>query len=306
MTPPPDWPRMVAPKRFCGFALVIVLWVIAALTLTLTGAVYAVRNEVRATSSLREVITKGAASDAGIVMAARELMLPRAPDSVLRHLDAEVDGQPVAVEITSLTGLIDLNAAGESLLAALFTIAGGVEPAAATMLAQRVQDWRDEDDQPHPQGAERAAYVEANSPFRPRNGPFEAPEDLLQVLGVDYELYDKVKNLITVHSTDGNGQVDPFHAPRSVLQVLAGSNQQIAIDYEKARQNDGTLADSTRFPGEFVARGSSRRFMLESSMPLSSGAALVTRKIVDISLKQDGRPWTVIWSDRSVEAATAQ
>ncbi len=290
--------------RPSGIALVAVLWVVAALSLTLTGAVYVVRNEIKAASNLREMTVDGVLNDAAIVLAARELKVPSTTE--LTHFDAEFEGQTIGVEIVSLTGLIDLNSAGENLLSAMFAIAGGVEPAAAASLAQNVLDWRDPDDQPRPQGAEKIAYEQANSPFRPRNGPFDVPEDLLQVLGVDYDVYDKVKRLITVNLLNGNGQVDPTYAPLAVLQVMAGSNQQIASDYVNARKADGALADSTRFPAEFSARRKSPRFLLVASMPLANGARFVTRKVVDMSLKQEGRPWTVIWSERSIDPATAQ
>jgi general secretion pathway protein K len=293
------------PRKQAGLALVAVLWIVAALTLTVMGAVYAVRTEVGAASRLRETVVGGALSDAAIVLTAREMSAPKvAATGPMRHYDATIEGQTIGVGIIALSGLIDLNAAGENLLAAMFTIAGGVDPDSAAVLAQRVLDWRDPDDSARPKGAETAAYVAANSPFRPRNGPFEAPEDLLQVLGVDFQLYDKVKNLVTVNMTRGSGQVDPYFAPMGVLRVLAGANPQVASDYNGARPRDGLMADTTRFPTEFVAaRQVSSRYLMVASVNLSTGGKLVTRKVVDMDLKQDGRPWTVISSDRNVESA---
>jgi general secretion pathway protein K len=285
--------------------LVAVLWIVAALTVTVTGAVYAVRSEVRAVSSLREISVAGALTDAGIVLAARELAATHTREGVLRRLEANVEGRLIRVDVVPLAGLIDLNAASESLLTDLISIAGGVDRGQANSLAQRILDWRDPDDQPRAAGAENAAYIAAQSPFRTRGGPFEAPEDLLQVLGVDFDLYVKLRRLVTVHQR-GSGRVSPAAAQLPVLRVLAGGNEQLALDYANARNANGMLADATRFPADYIAQSASSRFVIEASTRLSNGASLVTRKVVDAASWQDGVPWSTIWSERFVEAVATQ
>ena len=288
--------------RVRGLALVAVLWTLAALMVMVTGVVYAVRSEVRTTASFREIAVAGALGDAGVVLAVRELAASRGRDNRLQRYDLAFEQATVAVRAVPLSGLIDLNAAGESLLAELIAVAGGLDRAQASSLAQRIIDWRDADEQPLPQGAENGAYAAAGSPFRTRGGPFEAPEDLLQVLGVDFDLYARLRPLVTVHAR-GGGRVDPAAAPLPVLRVLASGNEQIAVDYAGAREASGALADSTRFPAAYVARSQSPRYLVEAAVQLSNGAFLVTRKILDVSSGQDGVPWRTLWAERVVEPA---
>jgi general secretion pathway protein K len=207
------------------------------------------------------------------------------------------------VRVIPLSGLIDLNSAAEPLLTELIAIAGDVDRAQATSLAQRIIDWRDADEQPLPAGAENSAYAGAGSQFRTRGGPFEAPEDLLQVLGVDFDLYARLRPLVTVHAR-GDGRVDPAAAPEPVLRVLAGGNDEVASAYVAARDTGGALADTTRFPAAFRARAQSSRYLFEASVRLSNGADLVTRRVIDLASAQDGLPWQTMWAERVVEAGS--
>ena len=283
-----------------GLALVAVLWIVAALMVTATGVIYAVRGEVRTAASFREMAVAGALGEAGVVLAASELAASRTRDSRLQRFDMTFEQSTVVVSVVPLTGLIDLNAAAEPLLTDMIAVAGGVDRSRAINLAQRIVDWRDTDEQARPDGAENSAYAAAGSPFRTRGGPFEAPEDLLQVLGMDYDLYVRLRPLFTVHLR-GNGRVDPAAAPMPVLKILASGNDQIAVDYANAREASGPLADSTRFPAAYVARSQSSRFLLEASVQLSNRAYLVTRKILDVATQQDGTPWRTLWAERVVE-----
>ena len=287
--------------RVRGLALVAVLWIVSALMIVTSGVVYAVRGEVRTVASFREIAAASAIGDAGVIFAARQLTGAKNRESRLLQSEFSFEEVAVGMRIVPLTGLIDLNAAPEPLLADLISVAGEVERGRASRLAQRVIDWRDADDQPQPDGAEDPAYAAAGSPFRTRGGPFEAPEDLLQVLDVDFDLFQRLRPLVTVHA-GANGRVDPAAAPLPVLRVLAGGNEQIASAYVAAREASGALADSTRFPAAFIARAPSPRYLIEASVPLSNGAFLVTRRVVDVTTAREGLPWETLWAERVVEA----
>jgi general secretion pathway protein K len=284
-----------------GLALVAVLWVLAALMVTVSGIVYAVRGEVRAVASFRELAAAGALGEAGIVLVARELSGTRRAESGLQRVDLFFEQAPVIVRVVPVSGLIDLNSAPEALLTDLITLAGGVDRGRASSLAQRIIDWRDADDASLPDGAENGAYVAAGSPFRTRGGPFACLEDLLQVLGVDYDLYVRLRPLLTVYGR-GGGRVDPAAAPLAVLRVLAIGNDQIAADYASAREASGSLADSTRFASAYIGRSQYPRYLIEASVQLSNGAHLVSRKVLDPSITQDGTPWRTLWAERVVES----
>jgi len=283
-------------------ALVIVLWMVAALLVTATGVVYAVRGEVRSVSSFREMASAAALGDAGILLAARELAGNPRQENRLRQFEAGFEQAAIGVRVVPLTGLVDLNAAPEALLTELIAVAGGVDRGRASMLAQRIIDWRDTDEVPLPQGAEDPAYAAAGSPFRTRGGPFESPEDLLQVLGMDFDLYSAIRPLITVHAARGAGRVDPAAAPVPVLQVLASGNAHVAAEYAASREANGALADATRFPAAYIARQQpSSRYLIEASVRLSNGAFLVSRRVLDLAAPAEGLPWRTMWAERVVE-----
>jgi len=295
-------PRGPRAGRIQGLALVAVLWMVAALMVVTSGLVYAVRGEVRTVASFREMAAAAAIGDAGAILAARGLADAKNAENRLLQSEIFFEAVAVGIRIVPLTGLVDLNAAPEPLLTNLISIAGGVDRGRASRLAQRIIDWRDADDQAQPDGAEDAAYAAAGSPFRTRGGPFEAPEDLLQVLEVDFDLYQRLRPLVTVH-LKGSGRVDPASAPLPVLRVLAGGNEQIASAYAGAREASGALADTTRFPAAFIARTPTSRYLVEASVPLSNGALLVTRRILDAAAADEGLPWQVLWAERVVEPA---
>lgn len=293
-------PSMHGGQRQEGLALVAVLWMVAALMVMASGVVYAVRGEARAVASFREMAAAGALGDAGVVLASRELAGAKKPESRLRQYEVAYEGSTIGIRVVPLSGLIDLNTAGEALLTDLIAVAGEVDRGQAARLAQRIVDWRDVDEQPQSDGAEDAAYAAAGSPFRTRGGPFEAPEDLLQVLGVDFDLYSKLRPLITVHVRSAGG-VDPAAAPLPVLRVLASGNEQIAVDYAAAREASGALADTTRFPAAYLARTQTSRYLVEASVRLSNGAYLAIRKVIDLASAQDGLAWQTLWAERVVE-----
>ncbi len=292
-------------RHQCGLALVVVLWTVAALLVTTAGIVHAVRSEVQSVSAQRELASARALGEAGLVLAARELAAEieqRSPAGGLRRYTIDFEQTTISVRIVPLSGLVDLNAASERLLTDLIAVAGGVERDRANSLAQRIIDWRDADGQPQPAGAEDPAYAAAGSPFRTRGGPFEAVEDLLQVLGFDFDLFERVRSLVTVHAA-GGGRVDPAAAPLSVLRVLAGGNEQLALAYAAARDASGVLADTTRFPAVYISgRQPSSRFLVQAALPLSNGAFAVARRIVEVGATHDGVPWQTLWAERAVEA----
>ncbi len=68
-----------------------VLWIAAALMITATGVVYAVRNEVRTVASFRELAVAGALGDAGVLLAARELAAAAKQEGRLQQYDTQFE-----------------------------------------------------------------------------------------------------------------------------------------------------------------------------------------------------------------------
>jgi hypothetical protein len=110
----------------------------------------------------------------------------------------EIFGHRVIASFDYEAGRIDLNAANEELLTAVFAATGLEEPAAHS-IALRILDWRDADDSPARDGAERQHYRSAQRSAGPRNGPFETPTELREVLNLP-ALDDEMLDAFTVYS----------------------------------------------------------------------------------------------------------
>ncbi|WP_187394598.1 general secretion pathway protein GspK [Zoogloea oleivorans] len=271
---------------------------ISALMLLVSALVYQARTELRTVTAGRESAVAEARGDAAIQLALREIVSDAKVFSRQRTLDLMFDGEGVRVVVTPLNGLISINAASEPLLAALFVHGAGLDPARAQALAQRVIDWRDPDARALPQGAESPEYIAAGVAFRARGGPFEATEDLLQVLGVDFETYDKIKNLITVDG--GSARTNPLAAPFEVLRVLAQGNTAIADRFSTVRDSGQGQVDTTSLMQEFIDQSSSLRFRLKAFVPVGGERFLVCSQIVDANSTASIRlPWRVLRAERS-------
>lgn len=280
-----------------GYALVAVLWMVSALMLLVSALVFQARTELRTVTAGRDIAVAEARARAAIHLAARSISADVSAFSRQRVLDFEFEGEAIRVVVTPLSGLVAINLASEQLLAALFVYGAGVAPDLAQSLAQRVIDWRDPDVVSLPKGAENPEYVAAGVPFRTRGAPFEAPEDILQVLGMDLETYDKIKELITV---DGrSARTNPLAAPREVLIVLAQGNAAVAGGVVAARDAGQVHVDTTSLMQEFIDQSSSSRFRLKALVPMDGERALIYTSDVDTAQTANSRtPWDVLRSER--------
>ena len=117
-------------------------------------------------------------------------------------INTDIDGVLVEVSATDERGKLDINATDELTLTNLF-VGHGMELDEAELLAAAVMDWRDEDELERVNGAEEDAYLAAGLELGPANRPFMMTEELLQVIGMEYELYRKLEPGITVFSRTG-------------------------------------------------------------------------------------------------------
>ena len=114
-----------------GIALLAVLWIVAALSILVTGMVQAQRDEVRLVSSGRQTVEGHAIANAAIQMVLQEMAGRTEPVSRLSRRDVSYAGLTVSVEIIPINGLVDINRAPEPLLTALFTVAATGRPGRA-------------------------------------------------------------------------------------------------------------------------------------------------------------------------------
>jgi general secretion pathway protein K len=294
------------PSRQRGVALILVIWVIALMGVLLGSFALIARTENFEARHLFDSTTARYAAQAGIERAVYEL---RNPDMTQRWVgdgrpyDFEFDGAQVQVELTDESGLIDINTADDALLQGLFASVG-VPADQAVALSDAIQDWRDPDDMPRPQGAELNEYRAAGLAYAPRNAPFQTVGEVQQVLGMNYDLFEKIEPAITIYG--GGVQPNPAYAPLEVLLALPGMTPDLAQQLIVARQQvlpgQGqpgaaglTLPDGT----PVVANGGGNTYTIRSRATLANGASTVLDASIRLGgVGAAGQPYTVLRWDQ--------
>jgi hypothetical protein len=225
----------------------------------------------------------------------------------------------VAVNFTSVGGLIDLNKAYLGLLQVMFLGVEGVDENAAQELALRVVEWRSANPaDTEAGGADLGQYAsvdaagfgsdsggdEASRDIR--HGDFEVIEDLLLVPGVDRRIFEIVKDSIYV-SREGQSGVDWNQAPAAVLQVLGEMQEEEALELALSRLES---PEENELPNEFALE-----FQESGVLPIYRVDAMVEfdnhvyqrRRWVDRSKTGlDGLPWSYFRTDELIVAGGAQ
>ena len=203
-----------------GVALAILVWFLAALSLLVAGIVMQVRIDSRL-SGLQLAIAKAeAAGDGAIQLALADYQEAGGEGGRAPYYGVHQTGElKVAVVLTPLSGLIDLNEAPEELLSALFSFVAGLDNSSARELAASVVEWR---------GSAGEGTGDTGG------GEFEVLEDLMKVAGVNREIFEAVQGAVHV-SEGGSPAVDWLSAPVPVLQALGGMSRESAVNLALSR-----------------------------------------------------------------------
>ncbi len=225
----------VGQRKQKGIALVLVLWVALLMTVIAGGFALSARTESVQSRILFNQVQAEFLAEAGLNRAVFEL---RNPDPETRWIadgrayEFNLNEAKISVQITDESGKIDLNLANEELLVGLFASVG-VEFDDALALSDKIQDWRDPDEEVRLAGAEDADYFAAGYTHGAKDAPFDTVPEVLQVMGMTYELYRKIEPAVTVYS--GRGNLNLAFAPKEALMALDGINSQLAEDYINQR-----------------------------------------------------------------------
>ncbi len=271
-------------SRQRAIALIAVLWIVAALTIAVTGIVQTIRAETRATASAKRMAEVQATGEAAIILVLQGLSSSQSGQRhPWRKVDVEFAGKLISVESAALNGFVDLNRGSAELLALAFEKAGGLTGPAGMLLAQAVVEARQEKDT-------------SGQQFR-----FEAVEDLMRVPGVTYDLYARLRPLITVDS-QGSGKVNPQAAPPEVLIVLAEGNASRASAMADVRRQ-GAEIDSTTLRSEFTDSSVGSRYRLRAFVPMNDGFEGVVVHDVDLNPSaRAGLPWRLFNAETWMQA----
>jgi general secretion pathway protein K len=210
-----------------GIALISVLWIAGLLAVMAANFVSASRTQARLARNHLENAKAQALADGGVQRAVLGL-LEREPERVWRadgriYRFALGEGE-LQISIRDEDGKIDINEAPLELLAGLLR-ALRLEPEAAQAMAERIGDFRDPDHDPLPLGAEDPAYAAAGRSDGAADRPFVHEAELVRVLGITEELYQRIRPHVTVYAA-GDG-IDPTRATRAVVEALPGATPAI-------------------------------------------------------------------------------
>ncbi len=155
-----------------GIALIAALWLLALLSVVATGAVGTARVAMRAASYRSNLESARWASSACL---ARLLTKGTGDFTRFRDSIALSSGVSCVLQVEPEGVLLNVNHAPEEMIAAYLN---------DRALSDPLLDWRDPDDIPRGQGAERDWYT-AQGRAGPRNGPLRSPREVALVRGFE-------------------------------------------------------------------------------------------------------------------------
>ena len=280
-----------------GIALVLVLWVLLLLTIITGSFALMARMDRLEAHSLLSGTQARLSAESAINLAVLAL---RDPDDETRMLadgrvyEIEIDGVMLAVSATDERGKVDINAADELTIANLFT-GHGMELEDAELLAAAVMDWRDEDELERVNGAEEDAYLAAGLELGPANRPFMMTEELLQVIGMEYELYRLLEPGITVFSRAA--EPDPAFAPVEALMALPDITFEEAVNFVEER-NSQIPGDSlgTELPNGVVVmeQGRGVTYSIEARATMPNGVWEQLQATIRLGGNRSGSPYRIL------------
>jgi general secretion pathway protein K len=192
-----------------GVALLLVLWIFMILTVIVAQFSRAMRDDAVTTHNLAEETSARAVALAGMSRAIYSSLRMREQSIEAEDTDDEEEGQVgvddgsapfeywlpdgawhedaygggrFKVRLTDEGGKIPLNRADEYLLRRVFQNLG-FDTDAQEEMADAIMDWRDRDVLARLNGAEEEYYLGLRPPYRPKDGPFDAVDELLAVRG---------------------------------------------------------------------------------------------------------------------------
>ena len=280
-----------------GIALVLVLWVLLLLTIITGSFALMARMDRLEANTLLSGTQARLSAEAAIDLAVLAL---RDPDDETRMLadgrvyKTEIDGVFLEVSATDERGKLDINATDELTLANLFT-GHGMDLEDAELLAAAVMDWRDEDELERVNGAEEDAYLAAGLEMGPANRPFIMTEELLQVIGMEYELYRLLEPGITVFSRVA--EPDPAFAPVEALMALPDITFEEAVNFVQER-NSQIPGESvgTELPNGIVVmeQGRGVTYSIEARATMPNGVWEQLQATIRLGGNRSGSPYRVL------------
>ena len=291
-----------------GFALLLVLLVLALVAVVSVEFAYSMRLEAAAVRAYKSGIIGNHLAETGLEQAIREIVadtkvaveeddglltfytadlrpLPR-----LRREKAELGGGQYSYRITDEEARLNVNNSPPDRIDRLLQTLG-VDKEVRDTIVDSIQDWRDPNEEHRLNGAESEDYyLKLPVPYRAHNANLESITELLQIKGVTPAIYNGTKDrpglagLVTVR---GSGPVNMNTAGADALRALGLSAAEIT-EIVQSRHNNGPYPN---VPGKFGGRNLSvatRTFRVEAEGIVDDRVAVRLTAIVQ--KRTDGDP----------------
>lgn len=235
-----------------GSVLVAALWLVALLGLIGLSVSSVARESVRLTDRRWKTARRNQEAKRAVLLLENILAISTASVVTagdLSRWSTEVGG---GVSIWDESARLNLNTTSTDTLRHLL----GSNTAAAGL-----GDWRDTDDRPHFEGAEKTYYASLGRPYPCRNGRLASVEELLLIKGVTPALYERVKERVTVW---GDGKINLNTVSSDTLRDLgfsAGTAEKVAAFRRGPDDRWGTADD-----GVFQRRNDAPDFLPDSEV----------------------------------------
>ena len=119
----------------------------------------------------------------------------------------------------------------------------GIDLFDADIIVDSILDWIDPDDLTHLNGAEDNYYESLPEPYKTRDAPFSSIEELVLVRGVTPEIYESIRNDITVYGGE-QIKVNINIASREILSSVLGLSGELVDELMLHIEENGPIKDS--------------------------------------------------------------
>ncbi len=228
---------MTPARAEAGYALVAAVVAMAVLALAAATLTTASRGFTAGAAAGIEQARLGAAADAGTMMAIHGLAQPserRWPiDGRRRALS--FDGIDLSVAVEDERGKIPLNQITDEQVRTMFE-ALGLDGAELDIAVDSFLDWRDDDDEVRPSGAEAPWYAALGR--KARNGSLRTIDELVLIRGITPAIAERLRPIATVYSNERDG-FDERYADPLALAAMDGSGVDTPAVIQRARERAG-------------------------------------------------------------------
>jgi general secretion pathway protein K len=279
-------------KRRGGFALLVVIWGLGAITLLVvsfsTTSRLRLQTAFNIAGAARAQSIAAAAADLAVLSLAEGRMVKNGPSAAAPQDGAPsfcvIDEAVVAIAIEDESGKVDLNTASETLLQDMLTGLLGMAPEQSGGIAHAIVEFR------APPENDLLRSSTDGMPFAPKHAAFQTALELDQVAGIDAATFRALLPYVTVNSRSEG--IDPHVAPPALFAALLGMPRSDVVTLATAPFPNNLNRDDPRFPSADRQAGAHGAFLIHVEVVLPDGPTGVQESIVEAP-SSDGAPFAL-------------